>query len=123
MLEFFLTTLSTALSLLIVDIVFSGVNLSNFAAAMAAAVVLGIVNSTIRPVLALLSLPITIITLGAYSLVVNGICFWLASIVVPGFEVQGILAFLFGPVILSLGNTVLNNYFAERHNASLKSSD
>ncbi len=123
MVQFFLNTLSTALSLLIVDIVFSGVDLSNFAAAMVAAAVIGLVNSTIKPVLSLLSLPITIVTLGAYSLVVNGICFWLASVVVPGFEVQGILAFLLGPVILSLGNTVLNNYFAERGNDSLKASD
>ncbi len=123
MVQFFLNTLSTALSLLIVDIVFSGVDLSNFAAAMVAAAVIGLVNSTIKPVLSLLSLPITIVTLGAYSLVVNGICFCLASVVVPGFEVQGILAFLFGPVILSLGNTVLNNYFAARGNDSLKASD
>jgi putative membrane protein len=90
---------------------------------MVAALVIGVINSTIRPVLALLSLPITIVTLGAYALVVNGICFWLASVFVPGFAVHGLLAFLFGPVILSLGNTALNNYFAERHNASLKASD
>jgi putative membrane protein len=114
MVGFLVTTLITALSLLVVDLLVPGVTLSTFAAAMLAAVSIGLVNGTLKPVLSLLSLPITFVTLGAFSLVVNGLCFWLASVFVPGFSVQGILGFLLGPVVLSFASTFLNNYFAER---------
>ena len=111
---YFMTTLVTALSLLIVDLVVPGVNIATFPAALLAGVVLGVVNSVIRPVLSILSLPINFLTLGLFSLVVNGFCFWLASVFVLGFAVNGLLAFILGPVILSCASTFLNNYFAEK---------
>ncbi|MCD8485771.1 MAG: phage holin family protein [Desertifilum sp.] len=114
MIGYLVTTLATALGLLIVDLVVPGVNLATFPAALFAAVVIGLVNASIRPVLALLSLPLNILTLGGFSLVVNGICFWLASLFVPGFAVSGVLALILGPVILSLSSTFLNKYFAEK---------
>ena len=112
---YLLTTLATALGLLIVDLVVPGVDIANFPAALFAAVVIGVVNSVLRPVLAVLSLPINFLTLGLFSLVVNGFCFWLASLFVHGFVVSGLLAFIFGPVILSFASTFLNSYFAERN--------
>jgi putative membrane protein len=111
MLVFFLTTLVTALSLLVVDLVVPGVNLATFAAAVLAALVIGLVNGTIKPVLSFLSLPLTFITFGAFALVVNGLCFWLASLFVPGFSVHGPLAFLLAPVVLSVAATAINGYF------------
>ena len=115
MISFLFITLATALSLLIVDLVVPGVNLANFPAAIIAAIALGIVNSSVKPTLSLLSLPLNIISLGFASLLVNGLCFWLAAILVPGFGVRGLIAFLLGPVILSFVNTFLNNYFVERN--------
>jgi putative membrane protein len=114
MLGFFLTTLVTALSLFIVDILFRGVTIANFPAAIVAAITIGLVNSTVRPVLSLLSLPVNILTLGLFSFVVNGICFWLAGALVPGFAVHGLAATLLGPVVLSLGITLLNQYWVGR---------
>lgn len=114
MIGFALTTLITALSLLIVDLVVPGVVLANFPAAIIAAIAIGFVNAFVRPILSVLSLPINIVTLGAFSLVVNGLCFWLASLFVPGFAVHGLLAFLLGPIVLSLGTTFLNSYFARK---------
>ncbi|MTJ06213.1 phage holin family protein [Anabaena sp. UHCC 0204] len=114
MLGYFFIALATALSLLIVDLVVPGVNIANFPSALIAAAVIGLINSGIKPTLTTLSLPLTYLTLGGFSLVVNGICFWLASILVPGFQVQGFLAFLLGPVVLSLANTFLSKYFAEK---------
>ena len=114
MLGFFLTTLATALSLLVVDLALPGVDLANFPAAIIAALAIGLVNSFVKPILSVLSLPLNFLTLGLFSFVVNGICFWLASVLVPGFYVSGILAFLLGPVILSFVSTLLNRYFAER---------
>lgn len=114
MISYLLNTLITALSLLIVDIVIPGVNLANFPAAMLAGAAIGFINGAVKPVLSLLSLPINFLTLGAFSLIVNGVCFWLASLLVPGFSVSGLLAFILGPVILSLGTTFLNRYFADK---------
>lgn len=119
MIGFLLTTLATALSLLIVDTLFSSVYISNFPTAIVAAIVLGAINGSIRPILSLLSLPINILSLGLFSLVINGICFWLAAVIVPGFSVNGIAAFILGPVVLSLGTTFLNSYLADRNFPSL----
>jgi putative membrane protein len=112
--SYLVTTLATALGLLIVDLAVPGVDIANFPAALLAAVAIGLVNSFIRPALYLLSLPINFLTLGLFSLVINGFCFWLASIFVPGFLVSGLLAFILGPVILAFASTFLNNYFAEK---------
>ncbi len=114
MLGTFLTLLATALSLLVVDLVVPGVALANFPAAIIAAAVLGFFNSSIRPILSTLSLPLNIISFGAFSLIINGLCFWLASAFVPGFSVRGLIAFILGPVILSFVNTLLHSYFAEK---------
>jgi putative membrane protein len=110
-----LVLLGTALSLLVIDLIVPGVNIANFPAALVAAAVLGLVNSGVKPVVSLLSLPLNFLTLGGFSLVVNGICFWLASLFVPGFTVSGLLAVISGPVVLSVMNTFLNNYFAEKY--------
>lgn len=110
-----LTVLATALSLLVVDLAVPGVDLATFPAALIAAVSIGLVNAFVKPVLSTLSLPLTFLTLGTFSLIVNGLCFWLASVLVPGFRVDGLLAFILGPVVLSLASTFLNRYFAERN--------
>ncbi|MGB3298195.1 MAG: phage holin family protein [Phormidesmis sp.] len=111
MLGFFITTLVTALSLLVVDLAVPGVAIATFPAALAAAVSLGLVNGSVKPVLKLLSLPVTFLTLGAFALVVNGFCFWLASVLVPGFAVNGLIGFILGPVVLSAISTFLSGYF------------
>ena len=114
MLLYLLSVLATALSLMLLDAIFAGVVLANFPAAMVAAVVIGLVNGIIKPVLFILSLPITILTLGLFSLVVNGICFWLASVVTPGFQVHGFWAFIVAPIVLSIASTALNNFFVNQ---------
>jgi putative membrane protein len=111
---YLVTILATALGLLVVDLVIPGVTIDNFPVALLAAIVIGLVNSLIRPILSTLSLPLNFVTLGGFSLVVNGVCFWLASILVPGFSMNGLLAFVLAPVILSFASTFLNTYFAEK---------
>jgi putative membrane protein len=118
MLLYFLSILATALSLLLVNAILPGVVLANFPAAMLAAVVIGIVNGIIKPILFILSLPITILTLGLFALAVNGICFWLASVVTPGFSVNGFWGFILGPIVLSLASTALNNFFLKHFGSS-----
>ncbi|MBD2244670.1 phage holin family protein [Nostoc sp. FACHB-892] len=122
-----LTALATALSLLIVDLVVPGVNIANFPAAMIAALVIGLINGSVKPILSTLSLPLNFLSFGAFSLVVNGLCFWLAAVLVPGFAVRGIIGFLLGPVILTFANTLINNYFVEKNlltgSGDIKSQD
>ena len=115
-------TLATALSLLVVDLVVPGVNIANFPAALIAALVVGLIYSSVKPVLSALSLPLNFLTFGAFSLIVNGLCFTLAAALVPGFSVHGILGFILGPVVLSFSNTFISKYFAER-NLALTSGD
>jgi putative membrane protein len=117
-----LTAIATALSLLIVDLVVPGVNIANFPAAIIAALVIGLINGSVKPVISTLSLPLNFLSFGAFSLVVNGICFALAAALVPGFSAHGLIAFILGPVILSFANTFINNYFVEK-NVALGSAD
>lgn len=115
MLSFLLTTLATALSLLVVDLTVPGVDIDTFPIAVIAAIAVGLVNSFVRPTLSMLSLPLNFLSLGLFSLVVNGICFWLAAVLVPGFAVRGLIAIILGPVVLSFVNTFLSKYLAERN--------
>jgi putative membrane protein len=118
-----LSILATALSLLVVDIIFKGVAIASFPIALIAGAVIGLVNGLIKPILTLLSLPLTFLTLGGFLLVVNGFCFWLASVLVPGFAVKGLLAFLLAPVVLSVVNTFVGKYLAETVSTKLPPQD
>ena len=109
-----LTILATALSLLVVDVIFPGVDLANFPAAMIAGGAIGVINTLVKPILTLLSLPFTILTLGGFLLIVNGFCFWLAALFVPGFHVAGLLAFIAAPIVLSVVNTFINKYLTTK---------
>lgn len=114
MLGILLTTLATALSLLVVDLVVPGVDIASFPSALTAAVAIGFVNAFIKPALSLLALPINFLTLGLFALVVNGVCFWIASLFVVGFSVNGLTGIILGPVVLALVSTFLNKYLNER---------
>ncbi|KAM3111687.1 phage holin family protein [Phormidesmis sp. 146-33] len=113
MLSFFLTTLTSALGLLVVDLVVPGVDIATFPIALLAAISIGLVNAFVKPILSVLSLPVTFLTLGTFSLIVNGVCFWLSSLFVPGFAVHGLLAIVLAPIVLSFATTFLNKYIAE----------
>ncbi|MGF1480035.1 MAG: phage holin family protein [Cyanophyceae cyanobacterium] len=115
MLSSLLSLIATALSLLVVDILFKGVSIASFPVALIAGLAIGAVNAFIKPVISTLSLPLNFLSLGAFSLVINGLCFWLASVLVPGFQVSGLLAFILGPVILSAANTLIGNYIGEKY--------
>jgi putative membrane protein len=72
-------------------------------------VVLGVVNAIIRPIVALIAMPLSCLTFGLFAFVVNALMFWLAGQVVPGFHVAGFWAPLFGSVIMGLVSGALNN--------------
>ena len=79
-----------------------GVGIASWPALLVAALVLGLVNAVVRPILVLLTLPITIVTLGLFYLVVNGAAFTLAAMVVPGFAVEGCGWAIVGALMVSV---------------------
>ena len=94
--------LISALALLALPYVISGIQLKSFYIALIAAVLLGLVNAVIRPILILLTLPVTILTLGLFILVINALLFWFVGSFVEGFHVSGFWAGFFGAILYSL---------------------
>jgi putative membrane protein len=86
----------------------SGFVVKSFVAALIAAVIIGLVNAIIRPILVLLTLPITIVTLGLFLFVINAITIWIAGTITPGFHVYGFLPALIGSIVLTIVASVLN---------------
>ena len=91
-----------AAALLAVTWLLPTIQVSGFGTALIAALVLGLINTLVRPVLAILTLPITVLTLGIFYLVLNGLLFWLASALLPGFHVEGFVSAMVGAVLYGL---------------------
>ncbi len=89
-------------ALLLVAHLYTGVTVSSFGAAMVAALVLGLLNSLVRPVLLLLTLPITVLTLGLFIFIINALMFWAAAGLLDGLHVNGFAAALIGSLLYSL---------------------
>ena len=97
-----------AAALLLVAYLYPGVRISSFGSAMIAAFVLGLFNTLLRPVLVLLTLPVTVITLGLFLFVINALMFYFAASVLNGFHVNGFAAALIGSLIYSLCGMVID---------------
>jgi len=94
--------LLSASALLLVTAIYSGVAVSGFGSALIAAFVIGLFNTVLRPVLVVLTLPVTVVTLGLFLFVINALMFWAASGVLAGFSVSGFGAALIGSLIYSV---------------------
>ena len=103
--------ISTA-SLLIVAYFIPGIKVSGLGTALIASIVIGLVNATIGFFLKLITLPLTILTLGIFWLVINALMLELASALVPGFTVEGFWSAFFGAIVLSLVSTFLRSALA-----------
>ncbi|MCT7948900.1 phage holin family protein [Ancylothrix sp. C2] len=108
--RFLLTWLLTAVALLITSYVVPGFYVANFSYAAVAAVILGLANAIVRPVLVLLTLPLTILSLGLFLFVVNAIVLSLVGFLMPnaGFRIDGFWPALLGSIVLSVVTGVLN---------------
>jgi putative membrane protein len=95
------TWLLAACALLLVAYLYPGVQVQNFTSALIAAFVIGLFNMVLRPILVLLTLPVTLITLGLFLFVINALLFWAAASVLDGFHVNGFGAALLGSLIYS----------------------
>jgi putative membrane protein len=102
MLRLLVVWLINSLALLTVAYVLPGIKVADFTTAMIAAVVLGLVNAVIRPILILLTLPATILTLGLFIFVINGLLFWFVGSTLQGFSVSGFWWGFFGAIVYSI---------------------
>jgi len=105
--------LINALALLFADWLLGGIHFSSIFSALAGALVLGLINTLVRPVLILITLPLTIITMGVFIFVINALAFALAAFLVPGFEVYGFGSAFWGALITSIVSWVLNRTVKE----------
>ena len=97
-----------ALGLILIANIIEGVSLQGFSAALIAILVLGVANAVIRPILRILTLPLTIITLGLFTFVLNGFILYMVASVVNGFQIDGFLAAIIATILLSLVSAVAN---------------
>lgn len=97
-----------AIALYIVSQIVPGIRLTGFGSALVAVIIMGLVNTLIKPILFLLTLPVTILTLGLFSLVINALMLMLVSVLVSGFKVDGFGAAFVGSIVLSLITMLLN---------------
>lgn len=91
-----------ALLIVFVSWIVPGIEVDNFISAMFVCIILALVNTFIKPLIQIIALPVTILTLGVFSLVINALMLMLAGWIAPGFEVEGFLSALIGSILLSL---------------------
>jgi putative membrane protein len=103
-----------AIALLVVAYLYPGVQIQDWKAAAVAALVLGLVNTLVKPILVILTLPVTIVTLGLFLLVLNALLFWGVASMVPGFHVSGFWAALLGAILYSIIGWLLSMLIPDR---------
>jgi putative membrane protein len=96
-----------AVALLIVAYLLPGIVVSGFGSALIAAIVLGLLNILVKPLLILLTLPVTIVTLGLFLFVINALVFWFAGSILSGFKVEGFWWAVIGAILYSLISSLL----------------
>ncbi len=104
--------LLSAAALLLIAYLYGGVTVAGFGSALLAALVIGLLNTLVRPVLVVLTIPITLLTLGLFLFVINALMFWAASGLLSGFHVAGFGAALIGSLLYSLLGILIDRVVA-----------
>jgi len=99
----------TTLTILMIPNLISGVKVAGIGSALAAAAIIGVLNAVVRPVLILLTLPLTIVTLGVFILIINALLFQLAGWMVSGIEIDSFWSAFLGSLIVSLVSWIMNS--------------
>lgn len=103
-----------ALSLMLIPFIVNGIKVDSIMHALIAAAVIGIINILIKPILIILTLPITLLTLGLFIFVINGLLFWLAGSYLPGFHVASLTSGIIGALAYSIISTILAWIFIDK---------
>jgi len=112
--------LASAVALAVTAWLLPGVAVDTLAALLVAALVLGFLNAVVKPVLVLLTLPLTIVTLGIFYLILNGVMFALGSVLVPGFHVAGFGAAFLGALVMGLCSMLIAAMFRGEGSGSVR---
>ncbi len=102
MVNIFLKWIIYALLIVFVSWIVPGIEVDNFISAMFVCIILALINTIIKPLIEIIALPVTVLTLGLFSFVINALMLMLAGWIAPGFEVEGFISALFGSLLLSL---------------------
>jgi putative membrane protein len=111
---FLIRVLVNAVAIWLATEIVPGIEARTVTTVVVAALVLGLVNAIVRPVLLVLTLPLTLVTLGLFLFVLNALCLWLTSAVVPGFEVRGFWPAFWGALIVSALSWVVNGFVSDQ---------
>jgi putative membrane protein len=111
---FLIRAIVNAVAIWLATEVVPGIEAHGAVAVIVAAMVLGLINAIVRPVLLVLTLPLTLVTLGLFLFVLNALCLWLTSAVVPGFEVRGFWPAFWGALIVSALSWAVNGFVSDR---------
>ncbi len=101
--------LLSATALLALTYLYTGVEVQGFGAALLAAIVIGLFNIFLRPILILLTLPVTLVTMGLFLFVINALLFWAAATLLDGFQVRDFMAALVGSLLYSVFSLVIDS--------------
>ena len=101
--------LVNALALVALPYIFTSITVDSFVTALVVALVLGLINTLIRPILIVLTLPVTLLTLGLFIFVINGLLFWWVGSFLDGFHVSGFWAGFFGAIVYSIVSWLLSS--------------
>jgi putative membrane protein len=109
-----LTWIINAVALFVVPYMMSSITVDSVTTALIAALILGLVNTLIRPILVLLTLPVTFLTLGLFIFVINGLLFWATAEIVGGFQVAGFWSAVGGAILYSIISWVLSSLLLDK---------
>jgi putative membrane protein len=116
---FLLRVVVNALAIMLAASIVPGISVDGVVPALVGGLLLGLVNAVVRPVLIILTLPITLITLGLFLLVLNGLCFWLVASIVKGFYVTGFWSAFLGALIVSIVSWTLTALISDSGKVSV----
>jgi putative membrane protein len=109
MMKMIINVLAVAATLLLISQYVPGISVASFYTALIVAVLWGIIGLTIRPILTILTLPITLITFGLFSFIINALLFWFLATFIAGFSVAGFIPALIGSALLSAVSWILHS--------------
>jgi len=112
-LNILITIFLNALALLATAYLVPGFKVDSFTTALLAAIVIGVINTVVRPILTIITLPINLLTLGLFTFVINAVVLYLTTLVVPGLILDGILTAILGAIVLSVVSTILSHLAKE----------
>lgn len=104
-----ITWVANSLAIYLAAYLMEGVDVASIGIAFIAGAVLTLVNMIVKPILVILTLPLTIVTLGLFYFVVTAVCLWLAAALVPGFVLRGVLSAIFAAILVGITSAIVNS--------------